>query len=360
MEVCYKRRFNQSYMILNIEDNEPETYESEVLSHNQILGFLPMKTELVDGNRHFWYEITGKQTLKDYFARRQADSKFLYLLFESIRQVLEQVSDYLLEEENILWKEEYIYIDFAQEELKFVYLPGWRQNSRRAFQELMEIVLQRLDHSDKQATAMAYEMYQSSLGQEEAFTSMLKRVLKQPEKSLGLVQEEGEKKQEVSEVETDTEKQSEFEIHEENKKWGFIENIRKNTGRKKQKVKEEPIVMQYREITSQPMETQLLAGNNGIQGILLYQGKNELASMRIDKNIFIIGKQKEEVDGYIDVKSISRVHAKIEIVEEEYYIEDLNSTNGTYLNGELLEYQQKVKLQVRDRITFGMEEYVFH
>ena len=43
----------------------------------------------------------------------------------------------------------------------------------------------------------------------------------------------------------------------------------------------------------------------------------------------------------------------------EFYMEDLNSTNGTFLNGEPLEYHQKVQLQQRDRIAFGTVEYLF-
>lgn len=105
--------------------------------------------------------------------------------------------------------------------------------------------------------------------------------------------------------------------------------------------------------------TELLSRDNEKQGILLYQGKEGQQSIRIDKSVFLIGKNADEVDGYIGVPSVSRVHARIEMEKDEYYIEDLNSTNGTYLNGERLEYRQKEQLKVHDRIAFGMEEYVF-
>lgn len=391
MEVGYKRRFNQSYMILKWEESEQETYELAVLAHNKIPGFLSVETEISDGKLCFWYEITGKQTLKDYFTRLLADYKLLYLLFEGIRQVLETVDNYLLEEKNILLQEEFIYIDFAQEKISFAYLPGWQQEGRVAFRELMETILQRLDHSDKLATAIAYEMYQWSLGQEEAFSNMWKKSLKKPSLELDreqqrdalltLSQEEWEKEKPVSERETEsgietelyeeTEQQKHLKLYKENeiykkfkefKKKKSLDNMRKNTGWMKKGIKlkerqEEPFVTQYQEVVSHP--TELLTGNRGIQGVLLYQGMGAQSSLYVDKAIFTIGKQEDEVDGYIDAKSVSRVHARIEIEDGDYYIEDLNSTNGTYLNGEPLEYHQKVKLQLRDRVTFGMEEFIF-
>ena len=45
--------------------------------------------------------------------------------------------------------------------------------------------------------------------------------------------------------------------------------------------------------------------------------------------------------------------------ENNYYIEDLNSTNGTWVNGEHLEYKEKQPIEPGDIIAFGREEYIF-
>lgn len=44
---------------------------------------------------------------------------------------------------------------------------------------------------------------------------------------------------------------------------------------------------------------------------------------------------------------------------ERFYIEDLNSTNGTFVNGVMLAYTQKKKLEPMDRVTFADVEYLF-
>ena len=90
----------------------------------------------------------------------------------------------------------------------------------------------------------------------------------------------------------------------------------------------------------------------------LYKPDGELAE-KLAELPFVIGKKKENVNLAINDYSVSRVHARITREEGFYYIEDLNSTNGTYLNGKELFFRQPVKLETMDRIVFGTEEYVF-
>ena len=105
--------------------------------------------------------------------------------------------------------------------------------------------------------------------------------------------------------------------------------------------------------------TEVLCGGGGAQGILKYQGSGAQQDIAIEKDSFILGKEAGEVDGCITGKSVSRIHARISREDGSYYLEDMNSTNGTYLNGEQLEYRQKEKLTARDRVMFGMEEFIF-
>ncbi|HEX4375716.1 MAG TPA: FHA domain-containing protein [Steroidobacteraceae bacterium] len=53
----------------------------------------------------------------------------------------------------------------------------------------------------------------------------------------------------------------------------------------------------------------------------------------------------------------SRNHARITIAPEGAYVEDLKSTNGTYVNGTRIE--QKMRLASKDKVRFDIEEYLF-
>lgn len=53
----------------------------------------------------------------------------------------------------------------------------------------------------------------------------------------------------------------------------------------------------------------------------------------------------------LDDEFVSNLHAKIYRVEGRYYVEDLGSTNGTYVNGRRINYP--TELRAGDRIKVG-------
>jgi pSer/pThr/pTyr-binding forkhead associated (FHA) protein len=57
--------------------------------------------------------------------------------------------------------------------------------------------------------------------------------------------------------------------------------------------------------------------------------------------------------------TISRYHARIECENSDYYLEDLNSTNGTFVNEKQLTYKEKRKLESNDIIRFADVKYRF-
>lgn len=70
----------------------------------------------------------------------------------------------------------------------------------------------------------------------------------------------------------------------------------------------------------------------------------------------IIGR-KNESDIVIKDPFISTQHAQITLDEGAYFLEDLNSANGTYLNDERI--MDVVKLQNGDRIKIGQIEFLY-
>lgn len=54
-------------------------------------------------------------------------------------------------------------------------------------------------------------------------------------------------------------------------------------------------------------------------------------------------------------KYVSRCHAEIGVREGGYYLVDLGSRNGTYLNGRPIPKRKSVPIAVGDKILFGAE-----
>jgi pSer/pThr/pTyr-binding forkhead associated (FHA) protein len=65
------------------------------------------------------------------------------------------------------------------------------------------------------------------------------------------------------------------------------------------------------------------------------------------------------VDYCLEKDVVSRFHAKITKEQEQYYITDLNSMNGTFVNQELLQIYQKKEIKFGDEIAFANIRYQF-
>lgn len=72
-----------------------------------------------------------------------------------------------------------------------------------------------------------------------------------------------------------------------------------------------------------------------------------------------VGKDAALADHIISDASVSRMHARFLAEGEVLWMQDLNSTNGTYHNGLRLKPNEKVMLEAEDEIGFGRAQFVF-
>lgn len=75
----------------------------------------------------------------------------------------------------------------------------------------------------------------------------------------------------------------------------------------------------------------------------------------------VIGKLASCADIIVNDKSVSRMHAKIYRPNnsDDLWIQDLNSTNGTYVNGKRLMPNEEISLKEDDEISFGKCVYAY-
>jgi ribosomal protein L40E len=80
--------------------------------------------------------------------------------------------------------------------------------------------------------------------------------------------------------------------------------------------------------------------------------------------IIHIGKPNDQAPPDIDVSGfpcaevVSRIHANIRVEEENYYLEDVGSANGTYINHNILPKGNRHLLRIGDRIGLGKGDLV--
>ena len=92
---------------------------------------------------------------------------------------------------------------------------------------------------------------------------------------------------------------------------------------------------------------------------LVSREPGELATIYLQEELTVIGKMETAADAVIDLPTVSRIHAKIRKRDGEYYLTDLNSRNGTSVNGKMIKSSEEYCLQDQDEVDFAQVSYVF-
>ena len=109
-----------------------------------------------------------------------------------------------------------------------------------------------------------------------------------------------------------------------------------------------------------PIQTVLLTNNQKNAQVKVFRSASPgIPDILITYTPYLIGKQEGLVDYVLNGEAISRIHAKIEMEGNDYCISDLNSTNGTYVNGRLLETNETVLLNTGDEIFIANFAFIF-
>lgn len=311
MEAIYKRELDHNYLILEQEKFQ-DHYQVGMLLRNRIPGLLECSLSRIDETAAFYYEITSKQNLHLVLERRHLKASELHGLLEQLLLTAGRCEEYLLDTERLLLNPDYIYLDPDRWEFSFCFFPFYETAEENELLGLAEYLLDRLDKQDADAVALGYEFYRMA-GEENASLEQVLSTWKEEKETMA----EAEPQKIRQEAETKPE----------------IEIPRPAAGG----------------------ETVFLKKTSGL---VLHSENPIYPSMEITSDQFLIGKKKDAVDGWLKARGISRLHGKISKEEGTYYLTDLNSTNGTFLNGGRLEVNEKARIRQGDIVGFADVKYV--
>lgn len=362
MKEQLKRDLNKTYLILSSEEKQfEESYETEMIIKNAPQTILPLHVLRVDGEVQLYYDISAKQTLKDCAGRVKLSEKIIRDLFETIDVVICEMKDYLLDMESVVLDLQHIYTKEGQ--FFFCYCPWEKQEVLTSLRKMLEDILGNLDYRDTEGVELAYHLYQRACRGDFHISRILeehkKEIVNTPE-ALPL------------EEETEVYKEMVFEENEnlkKDKKPGLLRRIvdffMKKPEPEADEQKEHPPEMELEMFLSylppesftqvlEPVESGTILLENMPAGRWklrpLMPGYEEFC---ITGEHFLIGKKKDEVDGYIGRETISRIHGCLSVRQERLFLSDANSTNGTFVNEQTIEPGKEVEIFAGDRILFA-------
>jgi tRNA A-37 threonylcarbamoyl transferase component Bud32 len=94
-----------------------------------------------------------------------------------------------------------------------------------------------------------------------------------------------------------------------------------------------------------------------LKGLLQFFKDNKEVIVPIDKDEFIIGRALQTDIRIIQDPKISRQHCRIFKKDNEFYVEDLKSSNGTFVNDEQI--SSPTKLNEHDKMRVGDKQIIF-
>ena len=416
MEISYKKDGINNYMIIRNQKDVENDYKLQMLINNKIEGILSINIKKINNENQFYYDITSKNSMRSLFVKNKVGAKDIEQFINSMAIVAKSMKEYLLDINNIVFDMDMIYWDSNHNDREAVVIGyGLQQkiiSENFTITELKEYVAENIKMPGNNINKYSYEKAKKSnyynekqnddledldnIIEEDAdeyfdstdfendninkrFSNKNEKERKQKEKRANKKKEKEKnrkKNKEIKENIKDSAKNKNGKTNTKSKKWWQF--WKRSKPKKRKELLENNFIkleetdgfddiekfvaseMPVKERDSIDEEaTVLLTSNVHSTGILLRSTDIE-NPVTIIPNGFpcIIGKSGKSSDYKLEEQFISRVHARIYEEMDGYYIEDLNSSNGTFVNGEKLKPHTQVMFQLGDIIMLADMEFV--
>lgn len=387
MQIEYKKEWMDTYLWVLPDVPAENSYVEQMLLYNQGEGRLEFSKQEKDGVEFFCYKVTGKKALNSIYAVMPIREQQIRGILSQLFDVLQNGREYLLCEEDFVLAPNYIFATLPQMELEFCYVPGYGVPLREQLEGLFEYLLNRVDYEDKQAVSLLYDCYMFCM-KEKGGLAEIKKLLekKRPMEYPKATIEQQEMRCQKPSIETKQISEPRLLKRKEPKQVKYPEQEeaqgKKATGsyvswlterifpRSKKEIPfvaeeraeygGEPILgkMSEREsIRREELERTVLLSEKRSPSVpeLVHGQTGEV--VLLTKFPFYIGSATEYADLVLQEEGVSRIHCSINKKGENYYLADLNSINGTYVNQKEVLPGKDVLLSENDEIRVISQEF---
>ena len=408
----YVRGIKNNYVrIRELTLPDERKYQYCIMKRGGISGLLSFEIRYIDSDAYMYYDISSRQNISTLYSKKPLDRIWISSFFSSMKKIRNEAVRFLLDPANLIWSPSNIYQDLKTGKFGYLYVPYL--NDDNGMSEMMDFIIEHVDYSDDELVKCVYsiaEQYKSS-GEvylsDKVYSDVATLNVTNDEihnapfltDRDNISEDTTSEKPDVSETDMDdVYTQAEkignvFKYPDERPlklkpamlkkdKLSHAESAKKSTGikdillrmRSRDKKTREDYDFGYdiEQDVNVAEETKYSDQEPDIdnEGTVFVELPTEDNTRRLmsengqvicvmEEDSCVIGKKEEDVDLFLDEEGISRMHARIFRKENEFYIEDLNSTNGTYKNGLRLKPYEQKKLIKGDEIKLATKKIIF-
>ena len=220
MKVHYRNDLKRAHLIIEGEESEEEDFQSIMLEENEIPGLLNTKVRYRNNRSHYYYDISGKVSLKAKHEKEKLREEDMKQLIEQLLSTIKGIQKYMLEGSGILLAPEYIYCE--RQKYLFCYYPPNKMEMKDEFHKLTEFFVKEVDYRDKEGVYLAYTLHKATMEEHYSIERIMEEMVKEKEEPIVSYQERIEKQEE-----------NQIAIAEKSEFWEPVKNLLERKKREK-------------------------------------------------------------------------------------------------------------------------------
>lgn len=391
MKPVTSRDMENCYLIVEAQNEQKAGYQQKMVLHNQITGVLSAELRQVDAKCRYFYNITNKVGFCDYFQKNKLSADHIRKLFHDIIKVIQDAREFLLEQDNFILEKEYIYFDRDDDGICLCFFEGYHTDVRKQFLSLTEYFMEAADYKDEESVMLTYRLYKILRDEGSSFT-MITEVLERKESEKQIKTDYNPEIWENSiEDMTEVEEAHKIGIQRGVGFQGIILALdgvlvvfiiktkflfyRSSMTLNVKHIMIAVIALAIFNIAFSVLFKRFMADKQEQETVLDYENEDtivltggmsrykliggEQGELQIVQFPYLIGSSSAKADGVVKSAGVSKQHAVLEEVKGEVHIKDLCSTNGTYVNGELITPMEPFQLKDGDKILLANTMFQF-
>lgn len=411
--------YNKNYLVINQFEQIPDSkdYRLEMIKRNSIEGLMELDLYIEDNDPNYYYDISLKQSLSSCFYDTKIQKDQIICFFTSLHNVIININKFMLDYDNLVLLPQCIFCNKEMNNYFFAYCPSYKQDFFLSLKELISYILTITNHDDEKTVLISYALWQETQNENYNLKSLMNVIEKYNNSSNtvnvsnipSVIADNIEDKNNIlKEPDILLRENYTYEtsfILKNSLVFGLtflalvinivfklfsiystetffvilialmvftifytsklirIAPLYKTYDKPIENANENVIhintSLTLPECKEENNETILLCVNPEMQNkYLIYTGIDFSQEIQITEYPFLIGKADNN-HLVINHPAVSRNHARIIFDNGSYFIEDLNSSNGTKINDEIIPSYTLTEINTKDTITFAHLTYIF-